>query len=521
MAYQSARGKIPHVDNRCKVANTSELGTSLNSNLSLIQMSTEASNSVFNSLPSSPEACVYQSLRGVLGKMSLLLEENHCVANLKFHHRKFPLARGANKTALNVSANRPAGRDEVVGAMLTENQSSKEGEIELLQVEGLGLSQPLKSILLAVKRRLKKSVHYNVSPQPKLSEDDIESTNSDVLPIETFNYLERIVPNMTLEMLKYHCTEEKSRSLEFQMYLKVCPKASLNYLVGLFEKDLFYFLTNAFGNYALQRVLVRDPEFCLALTSCCDKDFDLLARDEFASRAMQKLIEVEPTFRKIVLRRFENRLLEYLDIISAVFLAVVAIRNAKSENEYSFIKKILKQRPEMLSSKNFKRLVACYLEHCSEPELREMADILQVSKRFVSFLNDKFRVIILLIFVQRGYREATDKLLRMVSRQPLYIYQTKFFKFLFVKFVERNNREILGEVHGALLSIRRSQLQRLAQLSSDAQDFFIYTLLSSTVIQTSETEKMLAHFEEWQRPPHSIQFRTKHPRLDYLCGQNS
>ena len=134
-----------------------------------------------------------------------------------------------------------------------------------------------------------------------------------------------------------------------------------------------------------------------------------------------------------------------------------------------------------MSSKYFRRLVACYLERCPHEQLAVVDNILSIRKKMLAYLNNKYSVIIVLVIMQRNYQPVVNAFIACLTSQLSLVFQTKYFKFLFSKLLERSQRAILSEIHSALTSATLPQFRNLCSLPTDAKEYFKYTVLASCI----------------------------------------
>lgn len=351
--------------------------------------------------------------------------------------------------------------------------------------EGVGLDGFHRATLETIKCQLTKSIHFNVINMSKLKQEAIDHKQFTLDP-QRLTQLERTVETMSPDDTFAACCLSRQQSLEFQTLLTVCNDQLLVMVAKNMLANLGRYLVHPYGSYAIQKVLQRDSGFCKSVAEYCQSDFSNLARDEFASRIMQRLVEKMPSFKKYVLDHFSRRMADYLDVISAVFLVALAIRSSTDYSECTFIVGALSSKPDLIENKNFRRIIACYLEQCQPEQLMKVERILNIQGRIVQFLNDKYNVIILLVLVQRNYRPVVDALLTCLREQLSLVYQTKYYKFLFAKLIERGHISILSELHFSLLQASRLQLRALAYLPVDAQEYYRYTVLASCIQEHNE-----------------------------------
>ena len=379
---------------------------------------------------------------------------------------------------------------------------------EEILVEGEGLDNHHLHLLSLIKIKLLRSVHFNVINLSKTKTSlDVHSVQ---ISKERRQFYLAQISNLNAEETLELCSLERHPSLEFQSILDECSKELLEICKNNVLKYLIQYLTHPYASYAVQKIIQRDQAFCSVVADFCIANFQALACDEFASRVMQRIVERVTTFRSFVLEFFSISLEEYLNTISAVFLLALALRSTADHKQGVFLVKYMVDQPELMSSKYFRRLVACYLERCPHEQLAAVDNILHIKKKMLAYLNNKYSVIIVLVIMQRNYQPVVNSFIMCLRCQLSLVYQTKYFKFLFSKLLERCQRTIMSDIHLALTSASQLQLRNLCSLATDAKEYFKYTVLAScirgdrqkidTVLMLLEGEKMkVSHIQRVKR----------------------
>ena len=367
-----------------------------------------------------------------------------------------------------------------------------------LLVEGEGLDDHYLRLLQQTKTKLLRSVHFNVInlTKTKTSQIDVHSVQ---ISWERRQFYIHKISHLNAEETFELCSFERQSSLEFQSVLDECSDELLEICKSNILAYLGEYLTHPYASYAVQKVIQRDLNFCQVVAGFCSENFEALVCDEFASRVMQRIVERLASFRSFVLEFFSIRLEEHLNTISAVFLLALALRSTDDHQEGTFLVQYMVEQPELMSSKYFRRLVACYLERCPHEQLAVVDNILSIRKKMLAYLNNKYSVIIVLVIMQRNYQPVVNAFIACLRSQLSLVFQTKYFKFLFSKLLERSQRAILSEIHSALTSATLPQLRNLCSLPTDGKEYFKYTVLASCIKGDGQTIDMVFKLLEGEK----------------------
>ena len=227
------------------------------------------------------------------------------------------------------------------------------------------------------------------------------------------------------------CTQSKATSIALQRYITDCGEGSLAKLIRVAEKRLAQLIYHRFGNYIIQHLLIRSPHFTAVVRSYCRPRFAAFVANEYSSRVAQKLIEHDGRFRSFASKCFGRDIPFFLPQQTAWYLIVSVVRFAVTEEERDIVSRYMQRcSSSWFENKNFMKLLAIYLEHCSAEQVKSFVSRVQLEKNFLHFLQDKLSCLIVFKLLERNEQSCERILLGRLSKDAASLLQTHFFGFL-------------------------------------------------------------------------------------------
>jgi hypothetical protein len=274
-------------------------------------------------------------------------------------------------------------------------------------------------------------------------------------------------------MLRW-ATESKTSSVRLQRFCQDCPVDCLLRLAELVQKQPSMLLTHRFGSYLVQKLIQRCSSSLGNLVRYCRLHFAELAKNEFASRALQKLIEHSSAFRAFAMSTFKSDLELYTKDVASGYLVACGILQAQSEEERDILSDYLRSgKNKWYESKYTKKVIIVYLSVCSPDKLDTFFLSLQVGPNLLLFMQDKHSCNILLTFLVRRHALAQSLVLRKLTRNPLQLIRTKFFGFFIAEIAKESQTSELAAVIGSVL--RSISQENLRALLHEAATYQIYS----------------------------------------------
>lgn len=270
-----------------------------------------------------------------------------------------------------------------------------------------------------------------LKPRRPSPEDIINATSS----------VDLRVCEMEKEELKFLAISSRDSALCLQNHISKCKtKYCISKISEMASENIRELLCHATGNYTIQRLIKREASFASNLSSYCKSHFFNLAANEYASRAMQILIETQKPFRVFALTTFRRNLEAYLGNFSSVFLASSAIKAADNETQRDIFGHMLyTDLGKSLSKKNFKRLVISYITSCSYESLATISELISdLYPKLDDFFQDKYSVLLLLAFAERNYKPLVNKLLNSVLHWTPGTLRSDMFEYFTSQLTSRD-----------------------------------------------------------------------------------
>jgi hypothetical protein len=226
-------------------------------------------------------------------------------------------------------------------------------------------------------------------------------------------------------------TSDKASAVALQVLLETCSMACKAAVQSVVSENVEKLLVHRTGSYLVQKLLTSGTEeFQPQVVKNCQDNFNKLASNEFASRVMQKLLEINEGFKKFVLKRLSQDLTPFVRDFSAVFLVSGAVQAAETDEERVFVRNTLAQNPKKwLQNKYFKRILVCYLQTCSTSELTTTYMIFRKGSSIFTALEEKYCSLVLLTFIERGLIVAQTETLTLLSFHCTEMIGLKFFGY--------------------------------------------------------------------------------------------
>ena len=268
-------------------------------------------------------------------------------------------------------------------------------------------------------------------------------------------------------------TESKISSLQLQQFSQTCPDDCVSLLLGLVEKHSATLLTHKYGSYLVQKLIPRCSSNLSRLIRYCKHHFAQLAKNEFSSRVLQKLIEHSPAFCAFAMSTFKSDLELYTKDVASGYLVAAGILQARSEVERDILSDYLRfGKSKWYDNKYAKKIIIVYLAACSPNHLDTFFHSLQIAPNLLLFMQDKHSCNILLTFLTRRHAMAQSLVLRKLMRNPLPLIRTKFFGFFIAELSRLSQTsELVAEIGSVLRTISQENFRALLNEAVSYQIF--------------------------------------------------
>lgn len=249
-------------------------------------------------------------------------------------------------------------------------------------------------------------------------------------------------------------TKNKKVSLAFQQFAWTCWLGQFPELSESIIKGIERLMLHPLGNYILQKILARDSKIRRAAEELCKDKFRWLCTDQYASRVIQKLIELSPQFRGFATDFFRQNAWQFIDSMPAVYLLVSVIKCSESDEEIGFIEDMIRHHlADVIASKYLKRIIVMYLSKVSKDKLPDLFALFKLRNKtnLFNLFNERFHSYVFLTFVCREYQSAVDLLAQYVKRNLKQLLRTRYFLFVISKVLRLESGGSLKHASGELL----------------------------------------------------------------------
>lgn len=279
---------------------------------------------------------------------------------------------------------------------------------------------------------------------------------------------------LTTEELRELTANSKQQSILLQVFADSSDKVSPALVKGIVQ-DLEFMVYHKQANYVVQKLLKKDSTFLQRVTEFSMANFEALCLNEYSSRVLQSLTELNPEFLKFAANYFSQHLDFWQNKISSIFVLLSVIRHASSLQDCAFVKSILlADKAALFSSKYLKRVLVTYVEKCSIKEMEEICEHLQLNEEIPAILEDKFFVYVYHLLVRKGRRHTLKSILKAIQQETSEALRARHFKFLLVKLAMLPDRSVRRQLFKSLASIQEEQVQKLF---SRPQDMYFLSYL--------------------------------------------
>ena len=270
------------------------------------------------------------------------------------------------------------------------------------------------------------------------------------------------------------CTESKSLSIEFQNHLRECSFSEVFEVSQKLSPFLSQLITHELGNYVIQRLASRDTTFQERLAAFCYRSLSKIINNEFASRVMQLLVELCPTFRENLQQAIAFHPDLGLGSNAAVYVVNTCIRHATSSSESKYILDWLRRNPNLIWKKGFQKLLTQFVMYCSETQLDEVFLEIEIEKYTESYMKVKLMGFILVNLVQRNHRPTIDALKQAFNNDPTFALTTVCFKLMISKSWAEQVSATSKNLSEILTSLSKSKRRRLCKKSHSRAIGYFY-----------------------------------------------
>ena len=260
-------------------------------------------------------------------------------------------------------------------------------------------------------------------------------------------------------------THSKERSLALQYFSQECDAECFKRFIGLIVKHISILIKDRYGSYLVQKIIARDQKKAInAIGDYCVSTFEALAKNEYSSRVLQRMIELSEEFRHYAMSIFKNHLELYAKDAASFYLITTGILHSVNEEERDILSEYIRDKSKRwYESKVIKKLILVYLDVCSKEKIDFYFEWLNLRENLLLFLQDKHSCNLLLKFLERQHSLARSLVLSSLKKNLIETVKPKFFGYFIAEILKfcHPSEELAEEIDLSLRSIGQETYKKL------------------------------------------------------------
>lgn len=330
---------------------------------------------------------------------------------------------------------------------ITQNiLNHRKGEVQkiLSNLKSLGLYHKIKQVICNLGS---KEFDYSRTSKVRASVSDSQDwipANSTTAQGSFASQFSRGLESLSDRALYDMCTKTKSISYEIQIFIQDCQAMWIPIVERRVINWIPNLLVDPFGNYVIQRLVVRSEEIRQATVRTCIQNLKAYAQNEFSSRVMQTLAESDPIFRRQIIACASRHFLEFSKSISATLLVCACIRaTGGSPDLEQLIEVILYHFAQPIDPAGYLlRHVVALVRVCPLGALVRIFHVLKSQCHQDSIMRCKKRLMVLVALLNRNFEPAMEYLSCILDQFGTWnVINSKYFTYL-AKKLERTDDQI-------------------------------------------------------------------------------
>ena len=235
----------------------------------------------------------------------------------------------------------------------------------------------------------------------------------------------------------------------FQRYLSTAEEicAALEHLADSTKEHL---IRHKYGCHVLRILVKRLPALSHKVSKLTLQNFADMCCNEFSNKVMQVIAAQDDLFRKSCFEKFCINWNAIKKNVSSIYLLTVCLRYTPNDASYFGLigEYLVNQRGYgIIKDKHDKRILARYIEYCSERELDIFYRLLRFESEFIERCSDKYMVYIFRLLLRRGHKQSEQLLLNEIKNHTSSLLQMKAFRiFVTDLYKERPSWTVLSDL---------------------------------------------------------------------------
>jgi hypothetical protein len=211
------------------------------------------------------------------------------------------------------------------------------------------------------------------------------------------------------------------------------------------------------GSYLVCNLLAKSAAFFWHLELYCLSNLRSLSLEDYSCRVLRAVLRRSDIVKQKILLEFRTDFDFCLKNFHPIFLLTEAIKHASNPQDFDFIVEILKKDTtnQVLSSKNFKRILLTLFQYCSTLQLESIERYMDLNRNLHLYLNDKVSANIVCSMIDRGSKACKSAFLKYAKQKTRILIELKLSHQFLVKMAESSaSTTASGQIRKAFESLQ-------------------------------------------------------------------
>ena len=214
----------------------------------------------------------------------------------------------------------------------------------------------------------------------------------------------------------------KEQSIRLQNAIEADHDGARARLIEFSKKHFGRLIESKQGGFVLSKLAKKNTAFLTHLTDICLPQVFNFSENENSSSVVRRLMQLSPGFCTAVMSVIKNNLRSFIQSPAGRYIVMCGISSVIEEADRDVIGNYLQKNNKLWSeSRHLKIVVSTYIKRCSMDRLDIIFHRMNLSERFLCYLNDKDSSDILYQLVCRRHSNTRQLL---VKHLDLFFYRT-------------------------------------------------------------------------------------------------
>jgi hypothetical protein len=232
-----------------------------------------------------------------------------------------------------------------------------------------------------------------------------------------------------------------------------------------------HLIRHKYGCHVLRILVKRLPVLSLKVASLALQSFSDMCCNEFSNKVMQVIAAQDGQFRRSCFEKFCVNWNTIKKNVSSIYLLTVCLRFSPNDaSHFGLIGEFLVDQRGygIIKDKHDKRILARYIEYCTEQELDIFYRLLRFESEFVERCSDKYMVYIFRLLLRRGHKQSEYQFAQSLRTEAHQVLGFKVVRLLLDEiFSDASYPDQLREGILAALSQEKKLQEHLLEISAN------------------------------------------------------